>query len=570
MLLELSISKYPLLEIYTPMSNSSFSSLVYRIIGMPERWHDDYIVEMMQEYLDGADSSDAPFNISELEAAEQLISNLKQGSVALNAFNTLLDKSRFQMIILDDRLELVYHNQSAEKLFSYLRHPISPKSLKPDVSTLIRQAPEANLVNRRNALLALNIYDQNNDQIYLRSIQSRAKRSARPTLFHILMVLDHDNANQELNADLIVKYGLTEKEQNVLVRLIHGESIKTIANVSFVSDNTVKSHLKSIFRKTGSKSQGALISLILTHESQVLDSYFESNITTVSAVESSEIDHQITLSGGHTITYCDYGPADGRPLIVFHSGFGSRLAIPPNYLDVCERTNRRIIIPDRPGLGKTNFIDGHPAQWNAQLQELIDLLEIDTYDILGCIISTQMAMSYAASADSRLEKVILASPIFLNTDNDTQYLTEILAPAARYVKQSAQFARDIYELWLKSVTLSLDKHYKNMLDESIGSAERELFERENIMQLLTDAFKEGARQSLDGILNEMVFCMTPLNLDLANFTKPVEAWCGTEDKRITVEGVKEIFKDFPNCQLHFPEGYSEHLYYSLFEEIISY
>ena len=552
------------------MSNSSFSSLVYRIIGMPERWHDDYIVEMMQEYLDEADSSDAPFNLSELEAAEQLISRLKHGNVALNAFNTLLDKSRFQMIILDDRLQLVYHNQSAERLFHYLRHPVAPQTLKPDISNLIRQAPEASPVNRQNALLALDLYDENDDQIYLRSIQSQAKQSTRATLFHILMVLDHDNANQELNADLVVKYGLTEKEQNVLLRLIHGETIKSIADASFVSDNTIKSHLKSIFRKTSTKSQGALISLILTHESQVLDSYFESNITTATLVESKQIDREITLSGGHTITYCDYGPVDGRPLIVFHSGFGSRLAIPPNYQKICDRTNRRIIVPDRPGLGKTNFIEGHPGQWNAQLQEFIELLEIEEYDILGCIISTQMAMSYAASADSRLGKVILASPVFLNTDDDTQYLTEILAPAARYVKQSARFARDIYELWLKSVTLNLDKHYKNMLDESIGSAEREQFERENIVQLLTDVFKEGARQSLDGILNEMVFCMTPLNLDLAKFTKPVEAWCGTEDKRITKEGVKAIFKDFQNCQLHFPKGYSEHLYYSLFEEIIAY
>ena len=536
---------------------------------MPERWHDDYIVEMMQEYLDGADSSDEPFNLSELEAAEQLVSRLKHGNVALNAFNSLLDKNRFQMIILDDRLQLVYHNQSADKLFRYLRHPVASQSLRPDISNLIRQAPEVSPVNRQNALLALDLYDENDDQIYLRSIQSQAKQSARPTLFHILMVLDHDNANEELNADLVAEYGLTKKEQNVLIRLIHGESIKNIAAASFVSDNTVKSHLKSIFRKTGAKSQGALISLILTHESQVLDSYFDSNITTAISVESNEIDREITLSSGHTIAYCDYGPTDGRPIIVFHSGFGSRLAIPPNYQQVCERTNRRIIVPDRSGLGKTDFIEGHPAQWNSQLQEFIDLLEIEKYDILGCIISTQMAMSYAASADSRLEKVMLASPVFLNTDDDTQYLTEILAPAARYVKQSAQFARDIYELWLKSVTLNLDKHYKNMLDESVGSAEREQFEKENIVQLLTNVFKEGARQSLDGILNEMVFCMTPLNLNIAEFTKPVEAWCGTEDKRISAVGVKAIFKDFPNCQLHFPEGYSEHLYYSLFEEIIT-
>ena len=161
------------------------------------------------------------------------------------------------------------------------------------------------------------------------------------------------------------------------------------------------------------------------------------------------------------------------------------------------------------------------------------------------------------------------SPVFLNTPDHTAYLTEILAPAARYVRLSSQFAREIYELWLKSVTLSLDDHYPAMLEGSIGSAEREMFEQHDVVQLLTDVFKEGARQSLDGILNEMIFCMTPLHLDLASFDKPVEIWYGTEDKRITREGVEQIASEIPNHELKVCEGYSEHIYYALFEEIIA-
>ena len=163
----------------------------------------------------------------------------------------------------------------------------------------------------------------------------------------------------------------------------------------------------------------------------------------------------------------------------------------------------------------------------------------------------------------------MTSPVFLNTQEHTSYLTEILAPAARYVKLSAEFAKEIYELWLKSVTLNLDEHYPAILARSIGSAERERFEQQNIVPLLTDVFKEGARHGLDGILAEMVFCLTPLNLDLSNLATPLEVWYGTEDKRITQEGVEKIFAEFPNCKLHIREGYSEHIYYALFEEIIA-
>ena len=92
---------------------------------------------------------------------------------------------------------------------------------------------------------------------------------------------------------------------------------------------------------------------------------------------------------------------------------------------------------------------------------------------------------------------------------------------------------------------------------------REQFEEQGVVQLLTDVFKEGARQSLDGILNEMIFCMTPLYLDLSKVQVPVEMWYGTEDKRITREGVELIAGELPNNTLHIKDGYSEHIYYSM-------
>ena len=546
------------------MSNSSFSSLIYRIIGKPERWHDEYIVDMMQQYLNEADNLDDPDNLMELAAGDQILSRLQQGNVALAAFNTLLDKSRFKMIILDDEFRPIYHNSRADELLTYLQS--DGDALRDDLMVLISQLPGPG--SQENQLIALEFFDQNGEQLYLRRIRSQVRDHNSPTHFHILMVLDKEQVTQRLNPELVASYGLTEKEQQVLLRLIHGSTIQQIADAIFVSENTVKSHLKSIFRKTGSNSQAAVISMILTHESQVLDSYFDSDITTVSHHDYHANDREVTLASGQKIAYCDYGPPHGRPLIVFHSGFGSRLAIPPNYEAICARTNRRVIIPDRPGIGKTRFVDGHPTRWNSQLNEFINLLKIGDYDLLGSVIACQMAMSFAAQADERLQRVILTSPVVLNTAADTQYLTEILAPAARYVKMSPQFAKEIYELWLKSVTLNLDAHYPSMLNASVGSAEREQFEHHGVIQLLTDVFKEGARHTLNGILHEMVFCMTPLNLDPSHFNKPIELWYGTEDKRITEAGVRALSKQFANCTLHVREGYSEHLYYALFEEII--
>ena len=550
------------------MNNSRFSSLIYRIIGKPERWHEDYI-DVMHQILDETDSFEEPYNFSELEVGDQIISSLKRSNQALKAFSTLLDKSRLKMIMLDDRHSPIYHNQNAEKLLTHLLCQNDGKKLTPGLLKLLPDSPDASSNNSQNVLMALDYRDENGDQIYFKSIRSKVDDNPNQTQFHVLMVLDQSHAQNELNSELIAKYELTEKEQMVLRGLIHGKTIREIAEESFVSENTVKTHIKAIFRKTDTNSQTAVVRLILTHESQILDSYFESEVDGPLLFEEPSIDREVVLSNGLKIAYCEYGPEQGRPLIVFHSGYGCRLSIPPAYKEICERTNRRIIIPDRPGIGKTPFIQQHPEGWNARLQEFIDLLGIGEYDILGSIFGCQLAISFAMTADKRLQKLILCSPVVINQKSDTRYLTGILSPTARLVRSSNRFAREIYQLWLKSVTLNLGTHYRSMLDSSLGSAERDPFIKDGTFDLLINVFHEGSRLSLKGISHEMVFCLSPLKLDLSKLTIPIEVWYGTEDKRISLEGVESIIGDLPNHRLNVRKGYSEHIYYALFEEIIT-
>jgi DNA-binding CsgD family transcriptional regulator/pimeloyl-ACP methyl ester carboxylesterase len=543
------------------MNNSRFSSLIYRIIAKPDRWHEDYL-DVMNQILDETDSFDEPYNFIELEVGDRIISTIKKNSEALNAVNTFMDKSCFKVVILDQQLKPIYCNQNAEALFKQLLNPSDHEKIKPGLKKALTNSFEASKAYNPNALIALDYRDENGDQIYLRSTQ------ARPNSFNFLMVPDKSNQDYVLNRKLIDKYELTDKEQKVLQSLIHGHTIKEIAEQSFVSDNTVKTHLKAIFRKTDTNSQTSVVLLVLTHESQVLDSYFEADLPASSNSESTNKDREIKLDDGHRITYCDYGPKDGRPLIVFHSGYGCRLSIPHNYSEICERNNRRIIILDRPGTGKTPYIKGHPEGWNNRFLNFVDRLEIDDYEVLASIVSAQLAINLSANADQRLRKLILCAPIITNKKTDIQYFTGILSPTSRLVIASKRFATEIYQLWLKSVCLNLRTNYKSMLESSLGSAELDRFKKDGTFQLLIDVFKEAASADTKGISSELIYSLSPMNLDFKKIATPIEIWYGTEDQRTSLEGLKKITRDLPNCKYNIREGYSEHIYYGLFEEII--
>lgn len=55
---------------------------------------------------------------------------------------------------------------------------------------------------------------------------------------------------------------LSRRERDVLELLLQGERVPSIAEQLFISPHTVRNHLKSMFRKTGTSSQAALISYV--------------------------------------------------------------------------------------------------------------------------------------------------------------------------------------------------------------------------------------------------------------------------------------------------------------------
>ncbi len=55
---------------------------------------------------------------------------------------------------------------------------------------------------------------------------------------------------------------LSKREREVLARLVNGDRVPTIAEKLFISQHTVRNHLKNIFRKLDVSSQGELIERI--------------------------------------------------------------------------------------------------------------------------------------------------------------------------------------------------------------------------------------------------------------------------------------------------------------------
>ena len=81
----------------------------------------------------------------------------------------------------------------------------------------------------------------------------------------VAVFISDPNLQQPISIDALVSvYGLTPSEAQVAISLANGHSIDEIANTSSHSTHTIRSQLKSVFRKTGVTRQSELIKMLIT------------------------------------------------------------------------------------------------------------------------------------------------------------------------------------------------------------------------------------------------------------------------------------------------------------------
>jgi DNA-binding CsgD family transcriptional regulator len=93
-------------------------------------------------------------------------------------------------------------------------------------------------------------------------------RDLRTVLTDLFQMVEARSAPAEVPATTIDLRTLTPKERQVLDRLKAGYRVSSIARDMFVSEHTVRSHLKSIFRKLEVRSQSDLFEKLLATDRQ--------------------------------------------------------------------------------------------------------------------------------------------------------------------------------------------------------------------------------------------------------------------------------------------------------------
>ncbi|MDQ7059282.1 MAG: LuxR C-terminal-related transcriptional regulator [Ghiorsea sp.] len=259
---------------------SELIALIYDTSPTHEQW--PKLLKAMNHYLQQFDNSDAPNNLL-TEQANQLSLHLHQSfqisqaadkkQQQLYISSQLLDQLPIGVIVTNAQAEIVALNQQAKESISAhaaisIQNNVLHTSAHQTTALLhqhIQQISSGETTEKGISLPLTNNSNPSSLSIWITAMSAiEATESYEQGLVSIYIVSSF--IKPQYDAIILQKhFGLTAAETTLAKTLTNGcHSLVEAAAHLKVSTHTVRSHMKSIFSKTGCSSQVELVKMILT------------------------------------------------------------------------------------------------------------------------------------------------------------------------------------------------------------------------------------------------------------------------------------------------------------------
>src|SRR5512135_3671545 len=116
------------------------------------------------------------------------------------------------------------------------------------------------------------------------------------------------------------------------------------------------------------------------------------------------------LPDGRSLAYAEYGAPDGKPVLYFHGLSGSRLEPAMLGSDEMKKAGIRLIAPDRPGMGGSDFQPGRGfSDWPRDIACLADMMGLGRFGVFGVSGGGGYVSACTCMIPERLTGAVIAS-----------------------------------------------------------------------------------------------------------------------------------------------------------------
>jgi pimeloyl-ACP methyl ester carboxylesterase len=260
------------------------------------------------------------------------------------------------------------------------------------------------------------------------------------------------------------------------------------------------------------------------------------------------------LADGRGIAFDAVGPEDGVPVFFYHSLFSCRL-IPDEAVAAAETHGVRLISPDRPGIGLSDFHRGRAVlDWPKDVAELADLLDIERFRIFGVSAGSAYVLASCVKTPERVARAAIASGLTPVDEAGVVHriVPRVIDPA---VKHSMLVSRFVHRLIINGMRRSPERAI-DALNKTLPPCDQQVFGQPEISEYMIDCALEAARHGLRGwayddwVLNQP-WGFTPADVpaDIA-----VDVWWGAEDTSVPLAHGEQLAREIPGAILRVQQG----------------
>lgn len=254
----------------------------------------------------------------------------------------------------------------------------------------------------------------------------------------------------------------------------------------------------------------------------------------------------LTLPDERRLAYAEYGEPGGHPVLYFHGGGTSRLE--PLLLgdEAFARLGLRLIAPDRPGIGRSDFQPNRGfSDWTQDITCLADALELDKFSVLGVSSGGGYVAACAAKIPNRLQSAVIASGAW-------EFKTANLLKHKRWGLVLITYLPWLYRASMKLTQRSLngppDKLLKT-LEKTLPAADYAVLKSPGQIEKSCAALNEGLRSGTRGTAYDLRLYFKEWDFGLDEIRMPLTLFYGEEDKNVPLELVKQTAAMLPTAKL---------------------
>lgn len=261
-------------------------------------------------------------------------------------------------------------------------------------------------------------------------------------------------------------------------------------------------------------------------------------------------ERHIILPDGRRLAYAEFGKPEGKPVLYFHGAPSSRLEPLLIGDEVWVRSGLRVIAPDRPGIGGSDFQPRRGfSDWPKDVVALADALGLKQFAVLGNSGGGPYAAVCAARIPERLSTAVIVSGGW-----------QMNLPEA---KDNMPFINRLFLILAGHASPLLRLMLKTMGSSSAGEPEKELaklkprvpptdyaaFEKPGRVEALHEMMRECMRGGTKGAAWDMRLYMREFDFKLSEIRMPLKFFHGALDVNAPIALVRRVVSELPSAQL---------------------